>query len=119
MKSVGIDLLEVERFIDISESEEKMSKIFTKNELIYFNKYNEKLTHIAGHFCAKEAVAKALKTGFGKFLSPIDVEIAHKEDGSPFVNVKNIKLSRLLSGRQIEISISHTKSFATAICIIE
>lgn len=119
MKSVGIDLLEVERFREMSESEEKMKKIFTQNEICYFKKFSVKLTHIAGHFCAKEAVAKAFKTGFGKFLSPIDVEVSHNKDGSPFINIENNRLSNLLKGRKIEVSISHTKSFATAICIIE
>jgi len=119
MESVGIDILDVERFNDMSENEDKLCKIFTKNEIRYFNKYSEKLTHIAGCFCAKEAVAKSLKTGFGKSLSPIDVEILHDENGAPFVNVEKVKLQKLLNKRKIEISISHTKSFATAICIIE
>lgn len=119
MISVGIDLLEVERLSEMIENQEKLCKIFSQNEISYFQKFNEKLNHIAGHFCAKEAVAKAFKTGFGKSLSPIDVEILHTESGSPFVNVENIRLSSLLNGRKIEISISHTKLYATAICIIE
>ncbi|NCB48404.1 MAG: holo-[acyl-carrier-protein] synthase [Clostridia bacterium] len=119
MNCVGIDILEVERFIDMSENENKMKKIFTQNEIQYFQNFKENLMHIAGCFCAKEAVAKAFKTGFGKLLSPIDVEIMHNKDGSPFINTNNLRLNNLLKGRKIEISISHTKNFATAICVIE
>lgn len=119
MESVGIDILEVERFIDIADNDKKLSKIFTKNEICYFKKFSEKLTHIAGHFCAKEAVSKALKIGFGKELSPIDIEICHNSNGAPFVNQNNVKFLKLLNGRKIEISISHSKTYATSICILD
>lgn len=119
MANIGIDILEVERFNQINTDEEKMKKIFTDSEIKYFNKFSEKLSHIAGHFCAKEAVAKALKKGFGEYLSPVDVEVLHNKDGAPYVNINNPKLQKVLCDRKIDISISHTKLVATAICIVE
>lgn len=118
MKGVGIDILEVKRLSKISADKNKLSKIFTQNEQEYFQKFSHKLPHIAGCFCAKEAVAKALKCGFGATLSPLDVEILHEKSGSPYVNTASLRLRPLLKGSKIELSISHTKNYATAICLI-
>jgi phosphopantetheine--protein transferase-like protein len=66
----------------------------------------------AGIFAAKEAVAKALGTGFCGFF-PRDIEILHKENGKPYVifhkNPRRLK---------IHISISHTASDAIAFATI-
>ena len=115
---VGIDVIELERLKEISENKTKLSKIFTVNEIEYFNKFSEKLSHIAGFFCAKEAFVKAFGTGFGENVSPLDIEILHEDSGKPFVNLLSAKLLNSLNQNKIEISISHSKTIATAICII-
>ena len=38
MKVVGIDILEIDRFVEIEKDETKMSKMFTEKEIEYFNK---------------------------------------------------------------------------------
>ena len=116
---VGIDILEISRFIEIEKSETKLKKMFTGNELNYFSRFNEKLSHIAGTFCAKEAFVKALKTGFCKDVSLLDVEILRNANGAPFVNIQTEKIKKLLpENKKVDISISHSDSMATAICII-
>lgn len=115
---VGIDTIELERFKDISKDELKLKKVFTKNEIEYFNQFSEKLSHISGFFCAKEAFVKALGTGFYKNCTPIDIEILHDENGKPFINVLSKEILDSLNNSKIEISISHSKTIATAICII-
>lgn len=117
--NVGIDILEIERFIEIEKDEIKLKKMFTKNEIAYFNKFQFKTSHIAGTFCAKEAFVKALKTGFTKDIALLDVEILHQENGVPYINLNNEKIKKLLpSTKKADISISHNQSMATAICII-
>ncbi len=115
---VGIDIEKVERFETMLDKK-KQAKIFTKNEQEYFDKFKFKLDHMAGCFCAKEAVSKALKVGFYVKLSPLDIEILHDKNGAPYVNTQNEKLSSLLKNRKIDISISHTLDLATALCFIE
>lgn len=116
---VGIDILEIERFCEIEKDEVKIKKMFTEKEIAYFNKFQHKLSHIAGTFCAKEAFVKALKTGFTKDISLLDVEILHKENGAPYINLNNEKIKNLLSSNtKVDISISHCQTTATAICII-
>lgn len=115
---VGIDIEKIERF-QVMLNEKKREKIFTKREIEYFNKFQFKLDHMAGGFCAKEAVSKALKTGLYTKIFPLDIEILHDKNGVPYVNTQNENLSNLLRGRKIDISISHTSDTATAICIVE
>lgn len=117
--NVGIDILEIERFTEIEKNETKLKKIFTENEISYFNKFQLKTSHIAGTFCAKEAFVKALKTGFTKDLSLLDVEVLHQENGVPYINLDKRKLKKFLPYiRKVDISISHNQTIATAICII-
>lgn len=116
---VGIDILEISRFTEIEKSETKLKKMFTENEISYFFKYTEKLSHIAGTFCAKEAFVKALKTGFCKEVSSLDVEILRDEKGAPYINTELEKVKNLLGeDKKVDISISHSDTMATAICII-
>lgn len=115
---VGIDIVDFERFEFFLEDEERLKKHFTKNEISYFNNFNEKLSHISGCFCAKEAFAKALKIGFGKQLSPIDIEVLHDKNGAVYINTNNLKIKNLLGEEKVEINISHSKTTSTAICII-
>ncbi|MDN3507838.1 MAG: holo-ACP synthase, partial [Simkaniaceae bacterium] len=65
---VGVDLIEIERIrhsID-SYGDAFLNKLFTKNEMVGFEKYKDPAPHISGRFAAKEAVAKSLGTGIGK-----------------------------------------------------
>ena len=117
---VGIDIIEVNRFERLKDDDVKLSSLFTEKERAYFSKYAHPITHIAGGFCAKEAVAKAFKTGFTPKILPLDIEILHK-DGLPVVNLKGGAKAFFEENnfKSIEISISHTNNIAEAICIIE
>ncbi|MBQ9793141.1 MAG: holo-ACP synthase [Clostridia bacterium] len=117
--NVGIDILEIERFVEIEKDETKLKKMFTENEISYFNKFQFKTSHIAGTFCAKEAFVKALKTGFTKDIALLDVEVLHQDNGVPYINLNNEKIKKLLPNTEkVDISISHNQTTATAICII-
>lgn len=109
---IGIDILEIERIKNIADDEKKLKKIFTKNEIKYFNNFENKYEHICGFFCAKEAVKKALDCP--KNLTFLDIEILHTKCGKPYVKLnKKIDIKN-----QIKISISHSKTVATAVCLV-
>lgn len=117
---VGIDIIDVNRFERIASDDVKLSTLFTVKEIAYFSDFANPLTHIAGTFSAKEAVAKALKTGFTPEVLPLDIEILHKNN-VPMVNLKG-GAKRYFEEQgftKIDISISHTNTIAEAICIIE
>lgn len=121
MSMIGIDIIEIERVKSIAENDIRLSSLFTEKEIKYFNKYKNKETHVAGGFCAKEAVSKALKTGFNGKVLPREIEILHKESGAPYVVLKGgaKEVFESLGFTNIDISISHDKEKATAICIVE
>ena len=92
--------------------------MFTSRELEKFHgfRYNS----LAGIFAAKEAVAKALGTGFYGF-SPKDIEIAQDELGKPLCILHGgaLELFEDMNATDIFISISHNKSDAIAYAVIE
>lgn len=106
---IGTDIIEVERIENLSNVE----KIFFESELDYANKSVLKYQHLAGFFAVKEAVIKAVEGG-----SINEIEVCHKENGAPYV-ILHGKTKELLKDRNIEISISHIKLYATAICVID
>ncbi len=118
---VGIDILEIERIKNLSQDDIKLGTLFTANEIKYFRKYAEPMPHIAGHFCAKEAIVKAFGTGFDANIKPLNIEIKHNEKGAPYAVFFEGAQAYVESNgyHNISISISHDKHSATAICVIE
>ncbi len=116
MLSNGIDILRIKRFDDIKNKDEVMKKIFNDNELAYIKGHNNASNTIAGLFCAKEAILKALKKGINDYALT-DIEIIHNDDQAPFVIFHNELLK--LNIKNISISIAHDGDYAIASCIIE
>lgn len=109
--AVGIDILEIERVKNLVN----LNKIFTQNEIDYFNKFTNKDEHICGFFCAKEAIFKCLNLSK---LNYLEIEICHLQNGKPYVKFYGeTKLFFNANYDKIDISISHTKTIATAIAI--
>ena len=115
---VGIDLVSINRFNDLSES--FLSRVFTEKEIEYCKKYEKCAEHFAGFFAAKEAVMKALELGI-KETNLKEIEVCHKENGKPFVVIKGRVLSVFNNNNLTinEISISHTNESATAVCFMQ
>ena len=118
---VGTDIIEVSRIEKlIKEKGDKfLNRIYTKNEIDYCeSKGLNKYQHYAGRFAAKEAVFKVLN---GEIVSEgslafKDIEILNKNDGAPYVNIlDNIMIDCFY--RDVKISISHIKKYATATAI--
>lgn len=118
---VGIDIVEIRRIKKAIESNEKfLEKIFTVAELDYLKSRNLRPEYVAGRFAAKEAVAKALGTGFRGFDFK-DIEIDRTTLGKPIVSLKGkAKLIAKKEGQyNIHLSISHGEESAIAYAILE
>lgn len=117
---IGIDILKIEKIEKLAADDVKLSALFTDKEIVYFNKHADKATHVAGFFCAKEAIAKAFRTGFNADLTPLSIEITHEPSGAPVVSLKGpAKAYFEKQGfKELKISISHCKDVATATCLI-
>lgn len=119
MKGIGTDIIEVERIAaNLTKYGDKfLSKILTPLEKLHCAKFKDPTLHIAGRFAAKEAVSKALGTGFGEFLEFHDIEIFNDINGKPEVFLSE-KAANHFGGPRILLSISHCKAYATATAII-
>ena len=86
---IGIDIIEIER---IKKSIEKyddlfLNKIFTQTELDYCLSKQNKYQHFAARFAAKEAIAKAIATGWSEGFKWKDIEIYNEPSGLPRVKL--------------------------------
>jgi holo-[acyl-carrier protein] synthase len=118
LQGLGNDIIEIKR---VSQSIERhgqhfLNRLFSQKEQDYCYKYKDPAPHFAGRFAAKEAIAKALGTGFGADLSFHDIEIMNDEHGKPAVQLSDAAKKRF-SNPQILVSISHCNSYATAVAI--
>ena len=115
MLSIGVDIEEVSRFKRLLDSKPQiLQKIFTQYEWKYAQTKHQAQT-LAGLWCAKEAVVKALVNYVA--LDIRDVHINHYSNGAPFVcTILNFEIAE---SYDISLSVSHTKNYATATCVIQ
>jgi len=117
---IGIDIIEIER---IKSSIEKfddrfLNKIYTKTELDYCLSKKNKYQHFAARFAAKEAIAKALQTGWSKEFRWKDVEIYNEKSGMPNVKLLGNLKDFLDADKSLKITMSHSENYVTCFAII-
>ncbi len=114
---IGTDIIEKERVFKAIEDKSFLDKYFTDGERQIIE---EKKSRAASNFAGKEAVAKALGTGFTRFM-PADIEILRKPGGAPYVLLHNGAKDRAecLGINYIHISLSDTKDTAIAYVVLE
>lgn len=117
---IGIDIIEIDR---IKTSVEKygdhfLNKIYTETELDYCLSKVNKHQHLAARFAAKEAVFKALTTGWNKDVGWKDIEIYNEPNGMPLVKLRGDLESFLSNGMRLKISMSHSRDYVTCVAII-
>jgi holo-[acyl-carrier protein] synthase len=117
---VGIDMIEIERIEKAADKAAFLARIFTEGELRLYEDRGRNASVLAGCFAGKEAVAKALGTGFSGFM-PIDVEILRDEAGKPYASLHNGALERFraMNASAVHISITNTKTHAAATSVID
>lgn len=120
IRGIGNDIIEIERIKKNIEhhGERFLNRIFTQTEQNYCLKHRESARHFAGRFAAKEAIVKALGTGFRSGITWTDIEICNDESGKPSVNFSE-KLLHLFGSLRFLVTISHCQSYATAVAIWE
>ena len=117
---IGNDIIEIERVEKAISKEGFKAKVFTQREIENIVKRGNRTETYAGIFSAKEAISKAIGTGVREFALT-DLEILNDDLGKPYVIVSD-KLNKIIQRKkenyQIEIAISHSKKYATAMAII-
>ena len=114
IRGIGTDIVEIKRIKKAMESNGRfLEKIFTNTELEYLKSRNLRAEYVAGRFAAKEAVSKALGTGF-RGIDFKDIEIDRTTLGKPIVILKGkAKLIAKKEGQyNMHLSISHGEDSA-------
>jgi holo-[acyl-carrier protein] synthase len=119
---VGIDMIEVERVgASVQRENGFKERVFSANEIAFCEARKEKAQHYAARFAAKEAFLKATGRGLGLGYSLHEVEIIHEEEGRPVIQLHGgFKEEAKRKGwSKIQVSLSHVKTMACAVVIIE
>lgn len=117
---IGTDIIEISRIERaMKRTSSFVEKSFTNSEIQYFKLNGLKANVVAGNFAAKEAISKAMGTGFRGFGLK-DIEVLRDELGKPIVNLSE-KIYELLDVKEfnMHISISHNKENAIAYAVME
>jgi len=116
--ALGLDLVEVDRIRALLEKhgDRFRERTFTKGECADCDGNADPAIHFAARFAAKEAVAKALGTGFAEGVNWSDIEVTRSEAGVPGVQLHGGAAARAeqLGIKRWMISLTHTASGAAA-----
>lgn len=119
---IGTDLIEVERVSGKMEKKAGFKElVFSADEIIYCEARTYKYEHYAARFAAKEAFLKALGTGWSKGTAFNEIEIYNDEEGKPEFRFHGLTAKTIadLKLGKIFVSLSHLKTMACAMVIIE
>jgi holo-[acyl-carrier protein] synthase len=118
---VGTDIVEVVRIGNMIErhGELFLNRVYTDDEIRYCQRRKEYTQHYAGRWAAKEAVMKALGTGFTRGVGWRDIEICTSRSGQPLIELRGgaREISQQLGVGDMLITISHCRAYATATAI--
>ncbi len=120
---IGIDLVDNARLKAAMrrQGERLMRRIFTEGERRYCKGRRDPPGHYAARFAAKEAVLKALGTGWSGGIRWTDVEIIHDPSGRPEVRLcgRALRAARERKIRRFHLSITHAGGCAAAVAVAE
>lgn len=120
---LGVDISEVGRIKAAIErhGETFLRRLYTPAEREYCERFKNKYERFAGRFAAKEAIMKALGTGWSRGVRWVDVEVVRQKGGRPTVKLHGEagKIADALGVKNIALSITHTADQAFAQVIFE
>lgn len=117
----GIDMVvvaELQRWID-DPRDPLLPRCFVQQEISEIGEGPHRVERLAAGFAAKEAVLKALGTGFGNGIAFSDVVIQRPQGSPPQVSLlgKAAKVAEALGIKHWQLSITHAGGMAIASAI--
>lgn len=121
---LGVDIVEVARVRAILKRSPAFARrAFSEDERAYCDATADPAVHYATRFAAKEAVVKALGTGFAEGVGLRDIEVRRAKNGRPFAhlagNARRCALEMGVKEMPISLSYTATDAIACAIAITE
>lgn len=118
---LGTDITETVRIGEMIErhGETFLNRVYTIDENRYCQRKRLASQHYAGRWAAKEAVMKALGTGWAKGIGWRDIEVCTSRSGQPRIELHGgaRDVAETLGIREVLITISHCRAYATATAV--
>jgi holo-[acyl-carrier protein] synthase len=119
----GVDIVDIARFRGVLErlKDRFTLRVFTDIEQQYCSKRRDPVPHYAVRFAAKEALFKALGTGWSRGVTWLDVEVRRQRQEAPAMELygEALRRSAALGASKIHLSLSHSDQWAVAMVILE
>lgn len=120
IQGIGVDIIEIKRIQSSIEQfgDTFLRKIFTDSEIAYCRARKNPVQHFAARFAAKEAVSKALATGWAGEFEWKNVEVTNELSGKPNVLLHG-STAAALAKSVVHLSLSHSDMSVVAFAVIE
>jgi holo-[acyl-carrier protein] synthase len=120
IQGIGVDVVDVRRLRKTLDDQGAAfkKKVFTDREIEYCSGKKNPHEHFAARFAAKEAVGKAMQTGWQGQFRWKDVEVVNEPSGAPKI-VLYREVADTLKNCTVHLSLSHTENTVVAFAVIE
>jgi len=120
---IGVDIAEIERLRKTMErlKDRFILRVFTREEQQFCLGRRDPVPHFAARFAAKEALFKALGTGWARGITWLDAEVLREKQGAPTLALHGEaeRLSAAKGTHKVHLSLSHSDQWAAAVVILE
>jgi holo-[acyl-carrier protein] synthase len=120
ISGIGVDVVDVKRMKSVLEKQGEffLNKVFSDMEVTYCRTRKKPYVHFAARFAAKEAVAKAMRTGWSGTFHWRDIEVVNDQSGAPHVILSG-DVAKALEQCNIHLSLSHSDNTVVAFVVLE
>ncbi len=121
---IGVDIVDNKRIRTSIKNKKFVKRIFGKNEILSSKKIINRVNFLSKRFAAKEALVKALGTGFRNGLNFKDIQVLNDKVGKPYYLLNKkldylIKKKKRIKNFSLFLSISDEKNYSIAFTIIQ
>ncbi len=120
IRGIGVDVVDVKRMKSVLEKQKEyfLNKVFSDMEVTYCKTRKKPYIHFAARFAAKEAVAKAMRTGWSGAFHWRDIEVVNDQTGAPHILLSR-EVAKALEHCNVHLSLSHTENTVVAFVVLE
>ena len=120
IKGIGVDVVDVKRMKGVLEKQKEyfLNKVFSDMEVTYCKTRSKPYIHFAARFAAKEAVAKAMRTGWSGAFHWRDIEVVNDQSGAPHILLSR-NVAEALVQCNVHLSLSHSDNTVVAFVVLE
>lgn len=119
---IGLDLVKISRVRDLADTwqDRFLDRVYSPAERDYCLARAAPYASLAGRFAAKEAILKALGTGWSRGIRWQDIEVLNDQAGRPraVVGGRAAALLREAGVTAVHVSLSHDTDYAVAEAIL-